>query len=910
MEKDPSKTGEKFSKLRSLHHSVHEKDRAEALSMLAAMKDDPDASRQLIMLFEDCEWRQTKFAVLQALSNHTNVRALEFLFGCALKEDDLPIAELAIWALGRTGERSAARFLTRLHGTCAESLAPVVIGALGEIGEQSVGETFLKDLERAVAAKSVALIRNLVLALGNLKVTKAEPLFLKLLQDENLSAEFSATQIPAALLISLGKISRKPDAFAAFGGRFARDSLLSQIFQSSLNQIRFRSTFTLEDYLQKMFEDMAAHPFLPLEFNEFDEKDVYEGLKLFSDSKYTSKMLTVLSKLTHPKAVSWYEELCGFSKIQDPALLVTAIESLSWHRTQASLSTLKKIQERVLASDSDDGVFWAYFEALGLIAIDPCAEFLEIFKSDKWKEWSSNPRKKTAVISHFIGALLVSKEQDRALKILDGLLEQEKDSDVRARTVRGAAQLGLKSEKILEALTSLASDATRFGSFFYYCERVTDKKIAKLLYDLAPKFKGRGPEVLAALFSALTAQEKPPENTPAIDGLLSEALDAKPEGAVEALRFLGRHPRPGFADRCTEWLGNPETSIHAIIALKALGKEEHADQLAPLLSSGQPSIAGRALDTLCTLPGMRPKRLVIDALRENAEDREFCDKVIRSLAMPESGAEYFTAVLDEIVKKYPEHPQKDGLTDLRERLIAHKRAASKAGGVGVAGIGTGGKADQELEKEIPAYAKLDESVKSALRSAEQMFLHPELYQGSVDKASSVLEYCKALDLFLEKHYGRRFLFPKLETSLHDFQNVVHACGLAQDYPSAEKLIQVLGLSSQFSPQSMPSHKMGLVAQAILSGRIVNDRFKTLDGLRAWSVMLLLFSRKISEPKLKALLPLTGLTDEKTAAIAKRLMLLQDIRNPAAHRQTFLEFVGVDEVRSEVFSLFRDLEVTM
>jgi hypothetical protein len=40
-------------------------------------------------------------------------------------------------------------------------------------------------------------------------------------------------------------------------------------------------------------------------------------------------------------------------------------------------------------------------------------------------------------------------------------------------------------------------------------------------------------------------------------------------------------------------------------------------------------------------------------------------------------------------------------------------------------------------------------------------------------------------------------------------------------------------------------------------------------------------------------------------LARRLLILQDLRNPAAHRETWLQFPRIDEVRTEVAAVFRE-----
>jgi hypothetical protein len=144
------------------------------------------------------------------------------------------------------------------------------------------------------------------------------------------------------------------------------------------------------------------------------------------------------------------------------------------------------------------------------------------------------------------------------------------------------------------------------------------------------------------------------------------------------------------------------------------------------------------------------------------------------------------------------------------------------------------------------------------------------------------------------------IFPKLEHSLHEFQNVLHAVGLHEDSPSSQYVLKQMDLEKHFSPQSLPLHKMSMVAYGIRTGRIVNEQFKILDGLRAWAVMLLLFSRKIQGTK--PIILLKNTSDDQIVSFSKRLMKLQDVRNPVAHRLTVVKFLALDEIRNEVFSL--------
>jgi hypothetical protein len=99
----------------------------------------------------------------------------------------------------------------------------------------------------------------------------------------------------------------------------------------------------------------------------------------------------------------------------------------------------------------------------------------------------------------------------------------------------------------------------------------------------------------------------------------------------------------------------------------------------------------------------------------------------------------------------------------------------------------------------------------------------------------------------------------------------------------------------------------MMCATFFNGKIMQDRFKVFDGLRAWAVIFLIFARKIPQIQGTPILPMkTGLDavamNDQCISIAKRLMTLQDLRNPAAHRQTYTELALVKNVRNEAIML--------
>ena len=95
---------------------------------------------------------------------------------------------------------------------------------------------------------------------------------------------------------------------------------------------------------------------------------------------------------------------------------------------------------------------------------------------------------------------------------------------------------------------------------------------------------------------------------------------------------------------------------------------------------------------------------------------------------------------------------------------------------------------------------------------------------------------------------------------------------------------------------------------MLSSKIINEQFKILDGLRAWAIMFLLFTRKYTVVQ-KPLIPVQF--DENVCVdLAKKLMWLQDLRNPVAHRHTLTQIDEIKEIRDECYRILNNLEKIM
>ena len=359
---------------------------------------------------------------------------------------------------------------------------------------------------------------------------------------------------------------------------------------------------------------------------------------------------------------------------------------------------------------------------------------------------------------------------------------------------------------------------------------------------------------------------------------------------------------------------NQTVQLNAVIALKQYPESRSASEaLALMLQSPSSVIQGRALDSLCAHFSLLAKRAVLEYLRDQIVVEAVVDKVYRSFDSNQKGGAEFVEAVEQILQANPDHPQWEKLVSLRDRLALATRSAGAASGAASphseSQLSALKEVDEKLIQLIPQFERLEPTIQSALRAAEQPFTQAlDLQNLPIDKAPTVLEYCKALDLILERHLGQKHLFAKLDTRLHDFQTLWHRVGFGEDYPSAEKVMGFLGLKGKVTPENFPLHKAKMMCGTFFNGKILQDRFKVFDGLRAWAVIFLIFTRKIplTTGAVGPLLKLGKDNDDKLSDqcinLAKRLMLLQDLRNPAAHRQTYTDLASVTHVRNEAIEL--------
>lgn len=871
------------------HHSLNKAERHAAILKLATTNTF-DAARELIQIFYDSQWRETKFFIIKNIIKCSNQRTFEFLIDLINNTHDIPIAEQVIKSLGVIEFDLARKYLVQYYKHGAEHLKPAVVMALAEARDRQLVQQFVTDLEDSFKNKRQYLTKNLIYAVGELKCKEAKTPLTEIIQ----TAEHKDISLSA--LIALGKITRDLNDITIFEIKFAGDTFEYQIYQNVKNQVMLRSSWKAEDYLQKVFEEKAYHPAMPLELNTFSEVDVRAGLDLFTTPDKQKPLFDVLAKVGFSNTSNWYKEyLTGFENVNFDLFR----SSLSY---QHSDSYLELINSKRDIKNED----WLHLVTSCLPSANRV--FADIFNDNEYKNLTSN--EKIVIINQYVNWGLVYKLDAKKMKVfekqLESLLFNEANIAVQSRLIRAFAQMSFDNSKINSFIKQNLFKNELISSCLFYFERSPSITAVNLLENYIEN------ELISNNFCVQVVKAISTQSTHILENKIIENYIlnlAKTNKNIELQKhlilLLAKFPFSCLKTFVLESLKNPEplVQLNAVIALKSYRDDKTADDVAKLLQSPIESLRGRALDTLLAIPGLRAKRLAFDYFLTQVDRPDVVEQVCRRFELPENSSDYFFNKISDLIGKSPNHNQSIILTDFKEKLFVNLQTDQLNGNEKrdseVLAL------DIELSKKIHGYNQYDETAKSALRSAELPFVHPEMYSSFVDKSASILGYSKALDIILEKQLGRKILFPRLETRLHEFQNIIHLYELNDMSASFDRVVKNLSLEKHFNQQTLPLHKMCLVGQGILSSKIINEHFKILDGLRAWAVIILLFARKTSLVQK----PLIKLGDDELHILnlSKKLMWLQDLRNPVAHRQTLSDFKAVEQARNEVFEILNSLD---
>jgi len=222
-----------------------------------------------------------------------------------------------------------------------------------------------------------------------------------------------------------------------------------------------------------------------------------------------------------------------------------------------------------------------------------------------------------------------------------------------------------------------------------------------------------------------------------------------------------------------------------------------------------------------------------------------------------------------------------------------------------------------LASEISSFDLLHPLIQSVLMSAEIPLNYPDIYDRAVDKSSSILQYFKAVDIYLEQKLGAQLL---TEENKELFQNIILENGidkilkvnLAAPEISTEELfdnfLELIEFEGQISQRGVSLVKFKEIIEAALNEKLFHPEFRIIDGLKAWAVLIILGGRRFGANPIDPVFTVNPGNEERLPRVCRNLISLQDIRNPIAHRKTIFDMTHVEKVRTITTYLFNDLQL--
>ncbi len=890
--------------LQTVESTSDEALRHEAIAGLAQTKD-PAAGRVLIEIFGRSMWRETKLAVLRALGIMGLPRTTAFLVRQAGDRSDLAMAGEAILALGATADPLAGEFLLSILGERDHPLHREAIIGLSQLA------TFPCDLEldamfdRTEAEVSPALRQYLILAIGRRGPVGAW---------ERVRRHFGSgesTVIFNAALIAAGMV----------GGKAAHETLTG---------LDTRYRFFADHLKQLALERIALQA----------RRAVEDGVAAALDATDAPGLLQALSLLRQfPVDKAWeaFRILeAGVSRVTEvavratlflPSRLEADLDFLAAHWDEVSTSATSWVAALVRQHLRHGAELQPVATLAARLPVVAVAALLTSVRHEGAFAWLATqiadadlPNETrvvavNAVVAQAKMSLPGSREALEAATLLLELLKSCASPELKARILRALGEVRHESGSFLISLAAMLKDEDSDNASIYATlAEVASADAARVILKRLSKVMSRAsavPEIRRA-FAALARIGKLPEGE--LVPLAPEPL--WPELTASILALLALQGQDGYRPLITAGLGAVDFQLRlmAIAAAKHTSSPEILASLLATLDDPSPSLSGRAVDSLCASGDLPAFRRLLAWTREPGRDTRSVLKVLRSLRPGEADCGPLIADLDAMLQENApflrDQEARTAAVNLRDNLqLMRGRRLGRGAAVVPSPADTGEHSlDAQLAQLIVGYPRFSETVKTVLRNAEVTFKHADLFDDRVDKSTMVVEYVKSIDILLQERIGAAIFLDPHSQLLRLMQSRIVQLSLDDETLPVPQLIKDLQCGMHFTVENFPAHKLALVSKSITSGRFQRDQYATIDGLRAWALLLLIFGRqfRFRQKPIEPLFTLADASNQLVSELAVEMNSLQELRNHAAHRATLLRSAKLVELREISFKVLNGL----
>lgn len=905
--------------LAAIETTTDEKVRLDAINELA-LTQDIENCRALIEAFERTPWRAIRMSIMRGLGGMQQPRATEFLLRWAAHADDLPMASTALISLGATQDPAAGAFLLSILADVQHPLRREAVIALTKMELFPLFSALFQAYEQLPEEGFASLRQYLIIAAGITGSTDFRETVIHLLTKKNPSikgSEGDQGMLFSAALLTAGRIGDQKVA-----------DLLQEIDTSHrffAEQLRVAAHDALCIRLQAGVEDavnalIAADTMSSLKqalhfLQTYQTAEAWEACSVFEDDLSLEKKALVRAFLPEKQRAS------------------ADLNFLQQHFAELSRAARAALF-RAVTLVTPDAKLVEWFDHLPLSQLTTLAQDAKhpaltqrLQKLLAQKTKSLNEAEGMSVINALVRQASMYQEEE-ALRLdigksLHKLASDEVSQRIKERSFRALGQIAWTDLSNLQNLAQqhLKTDDPMLVATYAMLGNHGDQRwvplVVKRLRTIGQRTEAK---IEVGLALGVLADL---ERTEGAALQFELHADHKQQFRGQILRIMAHHMIDGM-DAVIEWgLGSEDfqTLLLALAASRNNGRDSFWTRICELTKHSNACIRGRAVDSLCVAAGPEQHRFLIETIAADPHDEEFITKVLRTmLPAVREGRSYAEIIrqLEQLLRKdigvFRHQDVKSAATHLIDRLASFD-AAQAPGRAHEGGTDAGPlqySLDRELENDLDGYKGFSETVRSIIRNAELTYRNPELFDERVDKSTVVVEFVKSIDIFLQERLGTPLFGQNNRDLLAKMQSLILKLDLDREQLDGGAVIVDIECHDIFKQFDFPTHKLQSLVRSIMSGKIMHEQYRVIDGLRAWSLLLLLFGRsfKFQGQKIEAIFPIKNKNARAMASLCFELNAMQELRNAAAHRATLLSGAQIQEFRQHSLGILNQLAASI
>ncbi|OVE82542.1 hypothetical protein BVY03_00735 [bacterium K02(2017)] len=891
--------------LNTIESTNDENERIQSIKKLASEKS-ADAARVLISVYHFTMWRSIKIELIRALGKIPHQRSLEFLILLAEDTSDLPLAKEAILALGHIDRPLAGEYLLSLISIAKHPLKKEVVIALADMFYFPCSKELAELIQDKEFENNASILEHLIIALGR----QGHSQYWKII--ETFISEKIAQEQPNlfnSAILAAGMI----------GGRKAIEKLESidtsylffshQLKIASIKSIHLRLAKTIEDAISDLLNSKNSNEQIKALrlLREFPKESAWEAYVLLAQEIDLNTECLVRIALSFPDRAN-----------HDLEFIIKNHQKIDNYNLAALCRCHNRFNKRFIIDLFEKLPSQTSLDLSFLVKDEFIAEYLyhhllQTNTSETSVIFTCNAMTQQVYMAAFSNQLT-----QKISEFFLNALHKAKDQKIKGRIIRALGQIKDRQKTVINILSQLIKKEDSLKSSLYNTcilldtlesTEILNKRLKTIIQD------NNNAEEINLIIENLAKAT----TLPSLDCLSRIPEDLIKTNLKSLLNILSRQSIAGLEKIVELGLKEKEfqTQILAISAARLNHNEKIRKSLFDFLNNKNHCLEGRALDSLCRGATINEHLQLMNLIDTKDSNRDYKIKFFQSL-IPQKNTSYLKLIelIDQFLhgKNFDKEDLqiqssclrlRDNLSMNQDNLDCSYQTQKETKKLDET---IKHNLDEDLALNIKTYNQFSETVKSVLRNGELTLKHPQLFDERVDKSTAVVEYVKSIDILLQERLGTKLFLKKSSDLLTDLQNRICFLGLDDFKRNSHHLAEELQCSNHMTPAQFPTPKITGLAQSIFTGKILYQQYRAIDGLRAWSVLFILFGRDFNynDKNLKSIFNFKSAQNAHICKIAAQMNDLQEARNQAAHRGTMLETAELEEIRKLSFDLLEKL----